>query len=92
MISCENNFGIEYFNCCCSISLKSVMDFKNPRQSQGYLKSILIPLAKFLSHLENDLFRNITMLTTISFLYAICDCLNKNRPSSHLPVFLEIPF
>ena len=23
---------------------------------------------------------------------SICDCLSENRPSSHLPVFREIPF
>ena len=25
-------------------------------------------------------------------LLNICDCLSENRPSSHLPVFQEIPF
>ena len=39
---------------------------------------------------------NVYGICVYLFMYVcvciICDCLSKNRPSSHLPVFREIPF
>ena len=34
----------------------------------------------------------ISKFTVLSELYCICDCQSKYQPSSHLPLFREIPF
>ena len=44
------------------------------------------------SNISSSMRNKVTTTLTISTTLAICDSLSENWPSSHLPVFREIPF
>ena len=60
-----------------------------------------VQLLLYISYEQSDLY---ILVSTMALLvattstqvnqtwYIICDCLSENQPSSHLPVFREIPF